>query len=250
MADEEHLQKSTGDTTGNRPHYAPRNNQQQGPDGSEAVVADNDLAMRGAGAAGASAGAGVPGLGGAPGGTPNSGGVGLPGGNRRLGAGEATTSDAGLGGTTATGGLGTGGNSRSGTGQTPATDVLAGGATRPADGMLRNAQSAPTSAEKTNLERADQGALQTGAVMNDQPGSAAANAIPTHGDEAVTRLRGSRGAQNKPLPPGSDAPVLDAPQYDVNTPTWSAGSRSTPDNPIPEQPTPGLMEHPGPEAET
>lgn len=238
------------DSTGKRPHYAPRDNAQRGPDGGETVVADNDLAMRGAGAAGRNAGSGEPGLGGSPGGTPNYGGVGLPGGNRKLGAGQAPTSDASLGGTTATGGLGTGGQTRSGKGQTPSSEVLPGGATRPVDGALDATANGPTEAEATTRKNADQGALQSGAMMNDRPGSAAANAIPTHGDEAAARLRSSRGAQSKPLPSEPDAPVPNAPQYDVNSPTWNAGSRSTPDNPIPERPAPGLMDRPGLEAET
>ncbi|HLJ81444.1 MAG TPA: hypothetical protein VKT52_08165 [Ktedonobacterales bacterium] len=250
MADERRERDAAEEATGGSPHYAPHNNGQQGPDNGESVVADDDLAMRGAGPAGESAGSGVPGLGGSPGGTPNSGGVGLPGGNRRLGAGRAKTSDASLGSTPATGGLGTGGNARSGHGQTPSSDVLPGGATRSTANTPGNAPHTPNEAEKTALEHADQGTRKTGAMMNDPLGSAAANDIPTHGDAAATRLRGGHGARNAPRPPGPDTPVPDTPQYDVNNPpAQNAASRPTPENPIPEQPAPGLMDRPGPEAE-
>lgn len=240
----------TDSVTDERRPYAPRNNTQQGPGHDESVVADDDLAMRGAGAAGGSAGSGVPGLGGSPGGTPNSGGVGLPGGHRKLGAGQATSPDAGLGGTVASGGLGTGGNARSGRGNTPSSEVLSGGVTRQSGSPQDATGHGPSVAEHETLRRADQSALQSGAMMNNRSGSAAANNIPTHGDEAATRMRKSLGAQSRPLPTGPDTPVPDAPQYDADTPTWNAGSRSTSENPIPKQPSPGLMDRPGPEAET
>ena len=248
---DKHIERDTPeDNAGVRPSHPLRNNPQQGSDDGESMVADNDLAMRGAGPAGESAGSGVPGLGGSAGGTSSSGGVGLPGGNRKLGTGRATSSDAGLGGTMATGGLGTGDNARSGRGHTPSTEVLSGGATRPANRGPEHNPHAPTPEEDATLKRADQGALQSGAMMNDRPGSAAGNDSPTHGDEAATHMRKSRIAKSKPLHTEEDTPVQDAPQYDADTPTWSAGSRSTSQNPVPEQPAPGLVDHPGPEAET
>lgn len=252
MADERRERDVAEEATHGSPRYAPHNNGQQGPDTGESVVADDDLAMRGAGPVGESAGSGVPGLGGSPGGTPNSGGVGLPGGNRKLGAGPASTSDARLSGLPATGGLGMGGNPRSGHGQTPSSDVLPGGATRSTSDTSDTSGNAPhttAEAEKTTSQHADQDARKTGAMMNDTPGSAA-NDISTHGDEAATRLSGSHGARNAPLPPGPDAPVPEVPGYDSNNPpAQHSASRPTPENPIPEQPAPGLMDHPGPEAE-
>lgn len=209
MADEQRERDAAEEATGGSPRYAPHDNGQQGPDNGESVVADDDLAMRGAGPAGESAGSGVPGLGGSPGGTPNSGGVGLPGGNRRLGAGRAKTSDASLGSTPATGGLGTGGNARSGHGQTPSSDVLPGGATR--------------------------------STTNDIPTHGDEAATHLRGGH------GARKAPVPPGPdtPVSDAPQYDA----DNTRAQSVASHPTPDNPIPEQPAPGLMDRPGPEAE-
>ncbi|MGZ3667346.1 MAG: hypothetical protein ACXVDA_23000, partial [Ktedonobacterales bacterium] len=71
---------------------------------------DNDASQRASGETAGLAGTGTPGAGGGPGGTPDAGGVGLPGGVRRLGAGPAPTRDAREGGTPLTGGLGTPGN--------------------------------------------------------------------------------------------------------------------------------------------
>lgn len=56
------------------------------------------------------AGSGTPGYGGASGGTPEAGGLGLPGGAQPLGAGRSGTQDAGEAGTPATGGMGTSGS--------------------------------------------------------------------------------------------------------------------------------------------
>ncbi|MGH2517203.1 MAG: hypothetical protein ACRDHP_16260, partial [Ktedonobacterales bacterium] len=67
MADEKTARKPEEDVTTGRPHFAPTTNAQQGSDDVESVIADNDLGMRGAGAAGENAGSGVPGLGGSPG---------------------------------------------------------------------------------------------------------------------------------------------------------------------------------------
>lgn len=100
------------------------------------------------------------------------------------------------------------------------------------------------------MERADRSALRTEAMMSTTSGGAAGSDIPRDRDEAATRARGDAGAQSMPMPPGPDAPVPDAPQYDVNSPIWNAATPSTPEHPVPEEPLPGVIERPGPEAET
>lgn len=97
--------------------YGAEQNASAGVEGSDDVVADNDASQRASGEAGQFAGVGIPGLGGNAGGTSGAGGVGLPGGARRLGAGAAPTRDAGQAGTPSTGGLGTPGNAAAGGGE-------------------------------------------------------------------------------------------------------------------------------------
>lgn len=198
-----------------QPLYGPRTNDQSGPDDGEAVIGQSDLPRRAAGSAGEQAGSGVPGLGGAPGGTSNYGGVGLPGGSQSLGAGASPTDDPRLGGTVATGGLGTGGQPASGLGDVGSTEVLPGGATRPTTGVANSGAQSEAARHDYAVTHADQGALDpsSGAMINDQPGGgAAANDVPTHGDEAVTLDRSAHGnlgpdAQPLPIPPTPPAPT-------------------------------------------
>ena len=175
MADEHTSDGGAEHVTGGRPHYGPRDSGQAGPDEHESVIGDNDLPLRAVGPAGESAGSGVPGLGGSAGGTPDAGGVNLPGGSRRLGEGPARVSDA-----------------------------------RERD---------------------------------------AGDPVPTREDEAHASTPHSGGIQPAPLPAGPDAPVPDASDYDADLPVGGTASRSTPENPVPEEPSPGLTDHPGPEAE-
>lgn len=97
--------------------YGGEQNASAGVEGEDDVVADNDASQRASGDAGRLAGAGIPGLGGNPGGTADAGGVGLPGGARNLGTGAAPTSDTGQAGTPQAGGLGTPGNAAAGSGE-------------------------------------------------------------------------------------------------------------------------------------
>lgn len=97
--------------------YGAEQNASPGVESGDDVVADNDASQRASGEAGQFAGAGIPGLGGNPGGTADAGGLGLPGGARVLGAGAASTRDTGQGGTPTTGGLGTPGNAAAGSGE-------------------------------------------------------------------------------------------------------------------------------------
>lgn len=215
LASQENEDRQTID---GRPLYGPRTNEQAGPDEREAVIGQADLPRRAAGPVGEQAGAGVPGLGGSPGGTSNYGGVGLPGGAQRLAEGASPTDDARLGGTVATGGLGTGGQPASGLGNVGATEVLPSGATRPADLADANAANEPNErGSEYAIEHADQGALapDRGAMMNDEPGGASANIIPTRGDEAATLERSAHGnlgpgAQPLPVPPPTPAPSYGA----------------------------------------
>lgn len=192
-----------------RPLFGPQTNEQPGPDEREAVVGDADLPRRAAGSAGEQAGSGVPGLGGAPGGTSNYGGVGLPGGAQRLGEGAAPSDDPRLGGTAATGGLGIGGQPASGLGDVGETEVLPGGATRPAGGIGQDTNtSGPSQQHDYTVKHADQGALEPGhgAMMNAEPGGSGANNISTRGDEAITMQRSARGGPHAtPSPPPDSA---------------------------------------------
>lgn len=202
-------------TIDGRPLYSPSTNDQSGPDEREAVIGQSDLPRRAAGTAGEQAGAGVPGLGGSPGGTSNYGGVGLPGGAQSLGAGASPTDDPRLGGTLATGGLGTGGQPASGLGSVGETEVLPGGATRPTSGpSASDSASASAASHEYAVTHADQGALapDRGAMITDQPGGAAANDVQTRGDEAATLERSARGnlgpdARPLPIPPTPPAPT-------------------------------------------
>lgn len=198
-----------------RPHYSPRANNQAGPDEEEAIIGQSDLPQRAAGHAGQQAGSGVPGLGGAAGGTSNYGGVGLPGGAQQLGGGSAPTDDARLGGSAASGGLGTGGQPASGMGNVGQTEVLPNGATRRAGTASSDGDAATSDAARHEhaVRHADQGSLEPGrgAMMTNEPGAASANDISTHGDEAVTLDRSARGnlgpeARPIPIPPPPHAP--------------------------------------------
>lgn len=216
-----------------RPRFGPRTNDQPGPDEREAVIADADLPHRAAGHAGEQAGSGVPGLGGAPGGTSNYGGVGLPGGAQRLGEGSSPTDDPRLGGTAATGGLGTGGQPASGLGNVGGTEVLPSGATRPAgDPPGEDAEASDAAQHQRAVEHADQGALDPGhgAMMNAEPGNTGANSISTRGDEAVTMQRSARGGASAAPPPSPDS-------GDEDGPVQSGSLAETPQtDPTPNQP--------------
>lgn len=222
---------------GGLPHFGPGTSDQAGPDEREEVIGQSDLPRRAAGAAGGSAGSGVPGLGGAPGGTSNYGGVGLPGGAQQLGGGEAPTDDPRLGGTTATGGLGTGGQPASGLGRVGTTEVLPGGATRPAGGVPdASATAGDAAGHDYAMKHADQGALNPGrgAMINDRPGSSAANDIPTHGTEATTLERsahGNLGPDAQPLP----VPPIPAPAYGTDGGPALGGSLAEDAQTDPEQ---------------
>ncbi len=97
--------------------YGAEQNASAGVEGEDDIVADNDASQRASGDAGRLAGAGIPGLGGNPGGTTDAAGVGLPGGARKLGTGAAPSRDAGHAGTPQAGGLGTPGNAAAGSGE-------------------------------------------------------------------------------------------------------------------------------------
>ncbi|MGZ3674083.1 MAG: hypothetical protein ACXVCO_07210, partial [Ktedonobacterales bacterium] len=114
MASDGENRENVGTGDEERQAYGAEQNASPEVEGRDDVVADNDASQRASGEAAGLAGAGTPGAGGGPGGTPDAGGVGLPGGVRRLGAGPAPTRDAREGGTPLTGGLGTPGNAASG----------------------------------------------------------------------------------------------------------------------------------------
>lgn len=204
-ADAQDAQQQNQRTQDGRPLFGPRTNSHPGPDEREAVVGDADLPQRAAGHAGAQAGSGVPGLGGSPGGTSNYGGVGLPGAAQRLGRGSAATDDPRLGGSAATGGLGTGGQPASGLGSVGSAEVLPGGATRltTSDVAEKDANASNSAHHRYAVEHADLGALEPGhgAMMNAEPGNTGANSISTRGDEAVTMQRSARGGANAAPPP-------------------------------------------------
>lgn len=193
-------------TVAGHPLFGPQTNDRPGTDEREAVVGDSDLSQRAAGPAGEQAGSGVPGLGGAPGGTSNYGGVGLPGGAQRLGEGAAPSDDPRLGGTPATGGLGTGGQPASGLGSVGETEVLPGGATRPAGGARQDTTTSEPARHDYTVKHADQGSLEPGrgAMMNAEPGGTGANNISTRGDEAATMQRSARGGASATPPPPPD----------------------------------------------
>jgi hypothetical protein len=218
------------------PQYKPSASGHAGPDEGQSVVADNDLPVRAAGAASASAGAGMPGRGGTAGGTQNYGGVGLPGGAQRLGTGDEPTGDAGLGGTSATGGLSRGVDPLHPWNGAEETEVLPGGGTRPAGGVTSGPRTSPLPGEGSTRYQARDAASDEGAAGGAEPPA------------------GERGTAGRGLPGVPPPAVPQAPEIDVNAPTWGAPAvephpEPSEENPVPEEPAPGLAGHPGPEAE-
>ena len=212
------------------------------------------LGQRSAGPADDSAGSGITGLGGSQGGTPNYSGVGVPGGARPLGGGNAT--DAGQqatgAGVPATGGLSAPPNAERGQGSVIGSTVLPGGATRPnapqdselGDSQMKNGSDYQTRDSGQAAPSSPQPNPTHGTGAGD-----AANDVAEGGAEAATLERHG----HRPTIAGSAAPMNPPPAPETENPYGGSQSESAA-NPlqegaIPQQPTPGVTREPGPEAQ-
>lgn len=209
---------------------------------------DNYESIRATNETAGTAGAGAPGLGGGTGGTPNYAGQGVPGGARALGAGAAPTRDANAANTPQTGGLGTPGGAAIGSHQ---AEYAHSGNADPS----RATSSIPSAREQMSPEETSEAEAHAGAVESrggptpSKPGGDAANANPTHGDEAATLGRRSGSELN--ATPNAGGPmgnklkpqdVYSPGAPDDETPTGDAG-------PFVDQPTPRTVHAPGPDAQ-
>jgi len=109
----------------------------------------------------------------------------------------------------------------------------------------------PSIPESGATHHADQEIVRPDAAMNRRSESESASDDTSRTDTAPpspTR-RESSGVRAAGPVPGTDAPMPSVSDYDASMPAQSAASRSTSEHPVPEQPAPGLVERPGPEAE-
>ncbi len=145
--------------------------------GSDEHVVSDEHGMRATDSAAGTGGSGIERLGGMPGGTPNYGGVGNPGGSSGLGTGRGPGPDSGAGGS-GPAGMGTGGQVASGHERPSSTRVLPGGGTRPPGGTASGDRNDGTLGEDEALERArrageaaiDSGPSSTGGTLQRRPG--------------------------------------------------------------------------------
>lgn len=202
----------------------------------------------------ANAGTGIRGLGGSQGGTPNYGGVGVPGGARTLGGGSApeASQQSTAPGVPSTGGLSAPPNAERGQGSVLGSTVLPGGATRPnatppqeqVDRQMKNGDDYQT----RTSDQGDPRYPQPDPIHGSGAG-AAANDVAQGGTEATTDERHGE----RPTIAGSPAPMTAPPAPATDDPWGGTQSESAanplPENPIPREPTPGVTREPGPEAQ-
>lgn len=200
-----------------------------------------------------SGGSGIPGLGGSQGGTPNYGGMGVPGGARTLGEGSAPDArrQSSAPGVPATGGLSAPPNAERGHGSVIGSTVLPGGATRPNSPP-------PQEQDEIRMKNGDEYQTRTsdqGEPRYPQPdpihgtgAGAAANDVSQGGAEAATDER----IGQRPAIAGSPAPMTAPPAPTTDNPFGGTQSESAAnplqESPIPQEPTPGVTREPGPEA--
>ena len=214
---------------------------------------DNYDSIRATGEAAEAAGSGVEGLGGGAGGTPNYAGQGIPGGAHALGSGAAPSRDPQSSGTALSGGLSIPEGAPAG--HTPPAHAPGGAGVADPSRATSNAPSQrenmSSDAISENEARAGEVQSRGGATIN-KPGGDEANANPTQGDEAATLSRQQNGAKAAPIQtpnPGGPMGNTLRPQ-DAYSPGGPEQSEATGDaTPLHDEPTPGSIQQPGPEAQ-